>query len=151
VSAFFLPDYYTAPVLSLVLLILAACQSWCVQVAGSRIYSPKHFFLEGVQQPKESPENPGNAVSYALLISRFQKICGWRCQTKTRLARFFGTVLRAVFINLWINYRMNLTPKIVRGCFSLDFATQTRPPCSVHCAAVMNFVQIRCHCIPDFY
>jgi len=28
--------------------------------------------LEGVEQPKKSPKNPGNALSDALLISRFQ-------------------------------------------------------------------------------
>jgi len=28
--------------------------------------------LEGVEQTKESPENPGNALSDALLMSRFQ-------------------------------------------------------------------------------
>jgi len=34
----------------------------------------KHLFLEGVEQPKISPKNPGNAFSDALLMSRFQKI-----------------------------------------------------------------------------
>ena len=32
----------------------------------------KHLFLEGVEQPKISPKNPGNALSDALLMSRFQ-------------------------------------------------------------------------------
>ena len=33
---------------------------------------PKHLFLEGVEQPKISPKNPGKALSNALLMSRFQ-------------------------------------------------------------------------------
>jgi len=32
----------------------------------------KHLFLEGDQEPKKSPKNPGNALSDALLMSRFQ-------------------------------------------------------------------------------
>ena len=32
----------------------------------------KHLFLEGVEQPKILPKNPGNALSDALLMSRFQ-------------------------------------------------------------------------------
>ena len=31
-----------------------------------------HLFLEGVEQPKTSPKTPGNALSDALLMSRFQ-------------------------------------------------------------------------------
>jgi len=34
----------------------------------------KHLFLEGGQQPKISPKNPGNALSDALLMSRFQNL-----------------------------------------------------------------------------
>jgi len=34
----------------------------------------KHLFLEGVEQPKISPKNPGNALSGALLMSRFQNL-----------------------------------------------------------------------------
>ena len=33
---------------------------------------PKHLFLEGVEQSKISPKPPGNALSDALLMSRFQ-------------------------------------------------------------------------------
>jgi len=33
----------------------------------------KHLFLEGVEQPKISPKNPGNALSDALQMSCFQK------------------------------------------------------------------------------
>ena len=32
----------------------------------------KHLFSEGVEQPKISPKTPGNALSDALLMSRFQ-------------------------------------------------------------------------------
>ena len=32
----------------------------------------QHLFLEGVEQPKISPNKPGNAFSDALLMSRFQ-------------------------------------------------------------------------------
>jgi len=34
----------------------------------------KHLFLEGVEQPKMSPKKPGNALSGALLMSRFQNV-----------------------------------------------------------------------------
>jgi len=51
----------------------------------------QHLFLEGVEQPKISPKKPGNALSNALLMSRFSKICGWR-RTK-------NTALRAIFWN----------------------------------------------------
>jgi len=43
----------------------------------------KHLCLEGVEQPKISPKTPGNALSEALLMSRFKK----------------KTVLNAVFWN----------------------------------------------------
>jgi len=42
----------------------------------------KHPFLEGVEQPKMSPEKPGNALSDELLMSRFQIFL------KPRFARF---------------------------------------------------------------
>jgi len=32
----------------------------------------KYLLFEGVQQQKDPPKNPGNALSYALLMSRFQ-------------------------------------------------------------------------------
>ena len=43
----------------------------------------KHLFLEGVEQPKISPKKPGNALSDALLMSRFQFFCDWRRKKKT--------------------------------------------------------------------
>jgi len=57
----------------------------------------KHLFLEGVEQSKISPETPGNALSDALLMSRFQNFAA-DTPTKKNLAEF-ETALRAVFIN----------------------------------------------------
>jgi len=45
----------------------------------------KHLFLEGVEQPKISPKKPGNALSDALLMSRFQNLARF---LKPRFARF---------------------------------------------------------------
>jgi len=56
----------------------------------------KHLFLEGFEQPKISPKNPGNALSDALRMSRFQKIAA---EKKPRSAWCCGTVLRAVLID----------------------------------------------------
>ena len=58
----------------------------------------KHLFLEGVEQPKISPKKPGNALSDALLMSRFQNFAD-AAKKKPRSARFFETALRAVLIN----------------------------------------------------
>jgi len=58
----------------------------------------KHLFLEGVEQPKISPENPGNALSDALLMSRFQNLSAHAAKKKPRSAQFFETALRAVLI-----------------------------------------------------
>ena len=68
-----------------------------------------------VEQPKISPKNPGNALSDALLISRFQKFVADAAKKKPRSARFFETALRVVSINELI--RINLGPKILRSCF----------------------------------
>jgi len=45
----------------------------------------KHLFLEGVEQSKISPKNPGNALSQAdaLLMSRFQNFAADAAKTKT--------------------------------------------------------------------
>jgi len=39
---------------------------------ASEFLCTKKPFFEGVEQPKKSPKNPGNAVSDALLMQRFQ-------------------------------------------------------------------------------
>jgi len=59
----------------------------------------KHLFLEGVEQPKISPKKPGNALSDALLMSRFQNFAADAAKIKPRSPRFFETALRAVLIN----------------------------------------------------
>jgi len=43
----------------------------------------KHIFLEGVEQPKISPKKPGNALSDALLMSRFQNFAADAAKKKT--------------------------------------------------------------------
>jgi len=75
----------------------------------------KHLFLEGVEQPKISPKTPGNALSDALLMSRFQNFAADAATKKPRSARFFETVLRAVLINELI--RINSGPNILRSYF----------------------------------
>jgi len=46
----------------------------------------KYLFLEGVEQQKISPKKTGNALSNALLKSRFQKFrCPTRCRTDENL------------------------------------------------------------------
>jgi len=45
----------------------------------------KHLFLEGVEQPKNSPKNPGNALSDALLMSRFQNLAANAAKKKPRV------------------------------------------------------------------
>jgi len=54
----------------------------------------KHLFLEGVEQPKISPKRPGNALSDALLMSRFQNFAADAAKNG-----FFETALRAILIN----------------------------------------------------
>jgi len=50
----------------------------------------KYIFLEGVEQPRISPQNPGNlnALSDALLMSRFQKFAADAGKKKLRLRGF---------------------------------------------------------------
>ena len=48
----------------------------------------KHLFLERVEPPKISPKKPGNALSDALLMSRF-KISRLTPQKKNRAPRGF--------------------------------------------------------------
>ena len=72
----------------------------------------KHLSLEGVEQPKFSPKNAGNALSDALLMSRFQYFASGTTKKKKQ---FFETALRAVLINELI--RINSGPKILRICF----------------------------------
>jgi len=45
--------------------------------------------LEGVQQQKSPPKNPGNAFSDALLISSFQNFAGGGAKRKTALRTVF--------------------------------------------------------------
>jgi len=59
----------------------------------------KQLFLEGVDQPKISSKNPGNAFSDALLMSRFQNFAANAAKKRPRCARFFETALHAVLIN----------------------------------------------------
>jgi len=75
----------------------------------------KHLFLEGVGQPKISPKKPGNALSDALLMSRFQKFAAYAAKQQSRSARFFETVLRVVLINQLI--RITAGPNILTNCF----------------------------------
>jgi len=74
----------------------------------------KHLFLEGVDQPKMSRKNPGNVLSDALLMSRFQNFAA-DASKKKNFARYFETALRAVPINELIG--MNLGPNILRSYF----------------------------------
>jgi len=72
--------------------------------------------LKGFEQPKNSPKNPGNALS-ALLISRFQNLVAVTPQRKKpRSLQFFENALRAVLINELI--RINSGPKILKSFFS---------------------------------
>jgi len=75
----------------------------------------QHLFLEGFEQPKMSPKNPGNAFSDALLMSRFQNFAADAAKQKPRSARFWKTALRAVLINQSI--QINSGPMILRSCF----------------------------------
>jgi len=75
----------------------------------------KHLFLEGFEQPKISPKNPRNALSDALLISRFQNFAADATKKKPRSAQFFKTALRVVLMNEFS--RINSGPKILRSYF----------------------------------
>ena len=54
----------------------------------------KHLFLEGVEQPKISPKNPGNAFSDALLMSRFQNFVADAAK-KNRAPRGFNQLINS--------------------------------------------------------
>jgi len=76
----------------------------------------KIILLEGVEQPKKSPKPPGNALSDALLMSRFQNFAAdaannYHCTPRC----FFEISLRAVLINESI--RMNSQQKILKSSF----------------------------------
>jgi len=75
----------------------------------------KQLFSEGVEQPKILPKKPGNALSDALLISRFQNFAADAAKKQQPSARFFKTALRAVSIYSLI--RINSGPNILRSCF----------------------------------
>jgi len=49
----------------------------------------KHLFLEGVQQPKISPKKLGNALSDALLMSRFQNLAADDAKKQTAWSAVF--------------------------------------------------------------
>ena len=70
----------------------------------------KHVFLEGVEQPKISPKNPGNALSNALLMSRFPNFAANAAKKKP-----LETALCAVLIIPLI--RIDSGPNILRSCF----------------------------------
>ena len=53
-------------------------------------------FFEGVQQQKNQPQNPGNVLSDALLISRFQNFAAGAAKKNHQ---FLETALRAVLID----------------------------------------------------
>jgi len=72
----------------------------------------KYLFQEGVEQPKISPKTPGNALSDALLMSRFQNFAADAAKTNRTPCSFLKP---RVLINELI--RINLGPKILAGCF----------------------------------
>jgi len=49
----------------------------------------QHLFLEGVEQPKKLPKKPSNALSDALLMSRFQNFAADAAKTKSALCVVF--------------------------------------------------------------
>jgi len=49
----------------------------------------KHFFLEGVEQPKQSPKPYADAYSDALLMSRFEIFAADVAKEKTALGAVF--------------------------------------------------------------
>jgi len=64
----------------------------------------KHLFLEGVEQPKTSPKNLGNAHSDALLMSRFAADAA-KIKNKKRAVLIYELI------------RNNSGPNILRSCF----------------------------------
>ena len=62
----------------------------------------KYLLLEGVEQPKISPQKNENALSDALLISRFQNFAANAAKKKPSSAPFHETALRAVLINQFV-------------------------------------------------
>jgi len=51
----------------------------------------KHPFNDGVQQPKKSPKTPGNTLSDALQVSRFEKMkAGAAKKTTLRAVRLLN-------------------------------------------------------------
>jgi len=79
----------------------------------------KHLFLEGVEQPKILPKPPGNALSDALLMSRFQNFAA-NAAKKNRSMRGF---LKPPFARFEL-IRINSGPNIRRSCF-LHFVSYT--------------------------
>jgi len=53
----------------------------------------KHLFLEGVEQPKISPKKPRNALSDALLMSRFQNIAADAATKKNGFLLIYGRLI----------------------------------------------------------
>jgi hypothetical protein len=51
---------------------VARCCDYTVDKKRVNFCVLEHLFLEGVEQPKISPKKPGNALSDAVLMSRFQ-------------------------------------------------------------------------------
>jgi len=74
----------------------------------------KHLFLEGVEQPKKRLKPLRNALSDALLMSRFLNFVADAAK-KNRAPRFFDTALCALLINELI--QINSGPKILRSWF----------------------------------
>jgi len=58
----------------------------------------KHLSLEGVEQPKKWPTNPGNTLSDALLMSRFQNFAADATKENSAPRRF----LQLRFARFWI-------------------------------------------------
>ena len=59
----------------------------------------KHLFWGGFEQPRMSPKKSENALSDALLMSRFQEFAADAAKEKSCSARFLKIALRAVLIN----------------------------------------------------
>ena len=75
---------------------VARCCDYTVDKKRVKSCVIKHLFLEGVEQPKILPKKPGNVLSDALLMSRFQNFAA---DDKPRSARFLENALRAILIN----------------------------------------------------
>jgi len=87
----------------------------------------KHLFLEGVELSKISPKTPGNALSDALLMARFQNFAA--DATKQNCAPR-ETVLRAVLINslIWINSGPNILKSCLLHCLKHLFKSYPLKP-----------------------